>query len=376
MDSIFFMKWKSGDETTERGYNFSYDGLDRLTAATYGEGTAITTNLNRFNETVTYNDKMGNIGTLQRRGNLNGVDSYGLMDNLTCTYAGNRLTKVTDAVTTPITYQGAFHFVDRANVANEYTYDYNGNLTKDLNRNITSITYNELNLPNVITFSGNRSIIYGYDAAGNKLSVAYLSDGEPTKMEYAGNRVYNNNMMTTLLTDEGYIDTGTTPVYHYYLKDHQGNNRVVVNQAGTVEEVNHYYPFGGVFSELARPSIQRYKYNGKELDRKFDLDMYDYGARHYDPALGRWFTVDPMGEKYLSFSPYVYVGNNPVNITDPNGMDWNITRRTDSLGNDHYDITVNGVLYNNSYSRNINMEKLLNAIVNNVNNTFTFSGDG
>ena len=83
-----------------------------------------------------------------------------------------------------------------------------------------------------------------------------------------------------------------------------------------------------------------------------------------------------MAEKYLSFSPYVYVGNNPVNITDPNGMDWNITRRTDSLGNDHYDITVNGVLYNNSYSRNINMEKLLNAIINNVNNTFTFSGDG
>ena len=275
-----------------------------------------------INETITYDDKMGNIGTLQRRGSLNGVDSYGLMDNLTCTYTGNQLTKVTDAVTTPITYQGAFHFVDRTNVANEYTYDDNGNLTKDLNRNITSITYNELNLPNVITFSGNRSIIYGYDAAGNKLSVAYLSDGEPTKMEYVGNRVYNNNMMTTLLTDEGYIDTGTTPVYHYYLKDHQGNNRVVVNQAGTVEEVNHYYPFGGVFSELARPSIQRYKYNGKELDRKFDLDMLDYGARHYDPALGRWFTVDPMAEKYLSFSPYVYVGNNPVNRVDPTGMDW------------------------------------------------------
>ncbi|MEA4918739.1 RHS repeat-associated core domain-containing protein [Proteiniphilum sp.] len=192
-----------------------------------------------------------------------------------------------------------------------------------MNRNITSITYNELNLPSVITFSGNRSITYGYDAAGNKLSVAYLSDGEPTKMEYAGNRVYNNNMMTTLLTDEGYIDTGTTPAYHYHLKDHQGNNRVVVNQAGTVEEVNHYYPFGGVFSELARPSIQRYKYNGKELDRKFDLDMLDYGARHYDPALGRWFTVDPMAEAKPGLTLYHYCSNNPINKIDIGG-NWDV----------------------------------------------------
>ncbi len=90
---------------------------------------------------------MGNIISLQRQGKLD--SGYGMMDNLTYTYTGNRLTKVSDTVITPITYTGAFHFVDRTNVANEYTYDANGNLTKDLNRNITSITYNALNLPSV-----------------------------------------------------------------------------------------------------------------------------------------------------------------------------------------------------------------------------------
>jgi hypothetical protein len=145
--NISAMKWKAGDEATERGYKFSYDNLGRLTAAAYGEGAAITSNLNRFNENVAYNDKMGNILTLQRQGKLDGSGVYGVMDNLTYTYTGNRLTKVSDAATPSITYPDAFHFVDRANVANEYTYDTNGNVTKDLNKNITSITYNALNLP-------------------------------------------------------------------------------------------------------------------------------------------------------------------------------------------------------------------------------------
>ena len=74
------------------------------------------------------------------------------------------------------------------------------------------------------------------------------------------------------------------------MKDHQGNNRVVVDEEGTVEEVNHYYPFGGVFSSTG--DAQPYKYNGKELDRKGGLDWYDYGARMYDAALGRFMKTD------------------------------------------------------------------------------------
>ncbi|MEL7601329.1 MAG: DUF6443 domain-containing protein, partial [Proteiniphilum sp.] len=264
--NIGAMKWKAGDETTERGYKFSYDGLNRLTAAAYGEGASLTSNLNRFNEAVTEYDKAGNIKALERQGKLD--SGYGMMDNLTYTYTGNRLTRVSDVASPAITYANAFHFVDRANVANEYTYDANGNLTKDLNRNITSISYNSLNLPGVINFADGNTITYGYDGAGSKLSVAYTAGGTTTKTEYAGNKVYKNGTLSMILTEEGYITlSGTTPTYHYYLKDHQGNNRVVLSQSGTMEQVNHYYPFGGLFGEGLQASNQPYRYNGKELDR-------------------------------------------------------------------------------------------------------------
>ena len=275
------------------------------------------------------------------------------MDNLTYVYTGNRLTKVTDAVTTPVTCQGAFHFVDGANVPEEYTYDTNGNITRDLNRNITSITYNELNLPSVITMSGDKSVTYGYDAAGRKLSVVYKSGTTTTtSRDYVGNKVYNNGTLSIVLTEEGYTTASGTPAYYYHLKDHQGNNRVVISQSGAVQEVNHYYPFGGLFGEGVQPSIQRYKYNGKELDREFGLDMYDYGARHYDAALGRWFTVDPLAEKYYFISSYVYATNNPVNVIDPDGKklvyliranNGTVTQLTYSKGNFFYN---DGRVYN------------------------------
>ena len=323
--NISAMKWRAGDETTERGYRFAYDGLNRLTAAAYGEGASLTANLGRFNETVTAYDKAGNILSLQRQGKLD--SGYGMMDNLAYTYTGNRLIRVSDAVTTPITYPGAFHFVDRANVANEYTYDANGNLTKDLNKNIASITYNSLNLPSVVAFADGNTVSYGYDAAGSKLSIAYTVGGNTVKTEYAGNKVYRNGTPSMILTEEGYITlSGTIPTYHYYLKDHQGSNRVVIDENGTVEQVNHYYSFGGLFGEGLQSSNQPYKYNGKELDRFQNLDMYDYGARHYDAALGRWFTVDPMAEKYYSILPYVYVANNPVRFIDPDGREVRVAK--------------------------------------------------
>ena len=92
-------------------------------------------------------------------------------------------------------------------------------------------------------------------------------------------------MLDKLLTGQGYITLSDT-VYHYFLQDHQGNNRVVIDQNGLVEEVNHYYPFGGLMAS-SFGSVQDYKYNGKELDRKNGLDWHDYGARMYDAAIGR-----------------------------------------------------------------------------------------
>ena len=314
--NISSMTWKSGNESTVRGYKFTYDGLSRLMNATYGETAGINTNTNRFSENVTAYDKNGNIKTLQRYGQT-AASSYGLIDNLTFTLAGNQLSRVDDAAAASA-YNGGFEFKDGVKQANEYTYDSNGNLTKDLNKGISTITYNVLNLPNMVTFSDGSTIAYTYGADGTKLKTVHKTGSTTTTTDYCGNVVYENGVQKLLLTDEGYV-TLSDSKYHYYLKDHQGNNRVVINQSGTVEETNHYYPFGGVFANTG--NTQPYKYNGKEFDGKKGVNLYDYGARHYDAALGRFTTVDSLAEKHYSESLYTYCYSNPINCIEPNGKD-------------------------------------------------------
>ena len=126
---------------------------------------------------------------------------------------------------------------------------YNGNLTKDSNKNISSIAYNVLNLPSTVTFSDGSTITYSYAADGTKLRTVHVINGTTTQKDYCANVVYENGVQKMLLTEEGYVDlSASTLPYYYYLKDHQGNNRVVINKDGGVVETNHYYPFGGVFA--------------------------------------------------------------------------------------------------------------------------------
>ncbi|RHD60758.1 RHS repeat-associated core domain-containing protein, partial [Bacteroides sp. AM44-19] len=266
-------------------------------------------------ENVTGYDKNGNIKSLQRYGQT-GASAYGLIDNLTYTLTGNQLSRVDDAVSTAA-YGTNTAFVNGASAAGEYAYDANGNLTKDLNKGITDIQYNVLNLPSTVSFSDGSTITYTYGADGTKLRTVHKIGSTTTTTDYCGNVIYENGTQKLLLTEEGYINLTGTQQYHYYLKDHQGNNRVVINQSGTVEETNHYYPFGGVFGTTG--NTQPYKYNGKEFDTKKGLNWYDYGARHYDAALGRFTTNDRFAEKYYSMSPYQYGANNPVNNIDVNG---------------------------------------------------------
>ena len=369
--NISSMTWKSGNESTVRGYKFTYDGLSRLMNATYGETAGINTNTNRFSENVTAYDKNGNIKTLQRYGQT-AASSYGLIDNLTYTLNGNQLTRVDDAVTASA-YNGGFEFKDGVKQANEYAYDANGNLTKDLNKGISGITYNFLNLPNAVTFSDGSTITYTYGADGTKLRTVHKIGSTTTTTDYCGNVIYENGVQKLLLTEEGYI-TLSDSKYHYYLKDHQGNNRVVISQSGTVEETSHYYPFGGVFASAG--NVQPYKYNGKELDTKKGLNWYDYGARHYDAVLGRFITVDALYDKHFKVSPYVYCGNEPVGRIDPDGNDWRVqthyNRETDKI---EYKITVRAALINNSNNKELDIKTLAGQIVEQVNAAYTISGD-
>ena len=297
--NISSMNWTANG--TSHSYAFTYDDVNRMLNATHGTGA--------YTEKITEYDKNGNIKYLYRYNNGS------LVDNLTYIYSGNQLTKVEDAT------GNATGFTNGASQANEYTYDNNGNLTKDLNKGISNISYNSLSLPQVVTFSNGNTITYLYTADGKKLRTVHVTSGTATTTDYCGNVIYENGTQKLLLTEEGYINLNSPTTYYYYLKDHQGNNRVVINSSGTVQEVNHYYPFGSTF---ASSNVQPYKYNGKEQDTKNGLNWYDYGARHYDAVLGRWFVVDPLGEERYSNSVYSYASNSPINKIDPNGMldDW------------------------------------------------------
>ena len=367
--NVSVMEWRVGTTASQR-YDFSYDALNRLLSADYSSfQLAVTGNFPNFSERVLEYDKQGNIRRLQRYGKDSHFSSiqgppkytYPRVDDLTLNYRGNQLINVSDAGIDPLA-SGSFNYIDlHDDGSDDFAYDANGNLTKDLDKDINSISYNCLNLPEEISFTDNgnpRSISYSYDANGLKLSAEHvitdftltpmsslsvqgnMSTSSPTrhfiKTFYGGNVIYKSNntiygdkwsspktRIERILTEEGYITLdGEDHEYHYYLKDHLGNIRVVMNQDGeTIEQSNNYYPFGGIF-ESTGDGEQPYKFGGKEFDPMHGLNWCDFGNRYLRNDGPGWMSIDPLCEKYYSISPYVYCNNNPVNCIDPDGRDW------------------------------------------------------
>lgn len=107
------------------------------------------------------------------------------------------------------------------------------------------------------------------------------------------------------------------------------DNFQVIHARSNILEETHYYPFGLVMKAISPRSlsvypVNKHKFNDKELQSEefsdgTSLDEYDFGARYYDPQIGRWNGPDPMAEKFPNVSPYSYASNNPVLFVDKNG---------------------------------------------------------
>jgi len=172
-------------------------------------------------------------------------------------------------------------------------------------------------------------------------------------MDYVGNKVYEDNKLKRVLVDGGYYDA-TDKAYYFFQSDHLGSNRVVANASGASIQNTHYYPFGTAFTESTGQEKQPYKYNGKELDLNHGLNLYDYSARYMESTTGRFTSVDPLAEKYYSWSPYAYVANNPLKYIDPTGMYFWIYYKDDDGKEQKYNFDPN-VEYtgNNSFIKSV-----------------------
>ena len=350
--SISSVEWKNQNYPKLRGYMYYYDRLGRLESAIYGEGAGLTTNPNRYNETVLEYTANGAIERFQRRG-LKQDGQYGKIDNLNITLDGNRVVGVEDDAA-PLLYKGALDFTVSTESGTEYTYDGDGRLTGDRNRGIAKIGYDAAGNPRRVQYMDGSVTEYVYTAAGEKLrtihhtaapnvSVAFGQTKELTASEtlsvdstdYLGSLIAENGEAKIYNFGGGYCTFDGTCKFHYFDRDHQGNVRAVVGTAGTVEQIMNYYPFGAPYCDntALNPDLQPYKYNGKEFETMHGRNAYDYGARFYDPLLPTWDRMDPLCEKYYHISPYAYCANDPVNAVDLDGRDVLIWYK-DKQGND------------------------------------------
>ncbi len=363
--NISSMRWTGKKSTQKRGYKLSYDDANRLIQGVYGEGDALTSNTGRFSESVGY-DAHGNVTRIIRNGKISST-GYGLMDDLTVTYDGNRLTGVTEAAAD---YDATGTFEYKGANGSEYLYDSNGSLIADRSRRIGHVIYDANGNPLRIQFTNGSVTKYVYSATGEKLRAIHqtaipnisvpvgrtrelafyeVQYADSTDYLLGGSLTLKNGRIDKCLFDGGYaraIQTSATTdrfVFYYYNKDHLGNNRELETSTGTIYQVTDYYPFGAPYADpdaVLSADRQPYKYNGKELDRMHGLDTYDYGARQYYSILGRWDRMDPLCEKYYSLSPYNYCGGNPVNAIDIEGK-----RGVRIINNQDQTVTIKAVYY-------------------------------
>ena len=214
-------------------------------------------------------------------------------------------------------------------------YDHNGNLTHDRDRNIVSITYNDINRPMCIRFTNGNEIRYLYSASGEKLAERHISaDGTADRCRlWVGGYEIVDGSPVRLLLPQGYVDLDS-PALSLYIPDHQGNIVGVYDCASqSLVQTTDYYPYGLPHNDAVNPQLQRHKFGAKELLTEFGLAEYDFNARRAIAAVASFSQPDPLagaltdpqsGRRlavpYLSgISPYAYCAADPINLIDPTG---------------------------------------------------------
>lgn len=325
------VKWKAitpvSPSPSQRGYRFDYDTRNQLKNALYStspSGSGTWTNDGAFDEKNLSYDHNGNIMSLKRNTLLAGVVTE--VDNLSYSYMGNQMSNVTDGT------GGSYAAVGFKNVTgstSSYVYDVNGNMTTDPKKGL-SLTYNVLNRTDKITITTatGRYITYTYDATGVLLRKQTYDNSTLQKTtDYIDGFVYENNALVYFGMAEGRVrNTGTALKPEYMIADQQGNVRVSFEESSgvaVVRQENSYYPFGLIMPGGYTPTMpNKNLYNGgSEWQNDFsDMpDLYSTFYRNYDPALGRFVSVDPKAEASISLTTYNYVGNNPILFSDPLG---------------------------------------------------------
>jgi RHS repeat-associated protein len=310
--------------------SFTYDKSNRLLNANFTH-----TSDNTFDLTNTY-DPDGNIITMQRYGSNNN-----LLDNFSYDYYSgtNRLKKVSGS-------------------SDQSTYDYNGNQTNDYLNNNTSTKYDHRNLITEFTRQDltqdppiTNVTRYKYDEAGNRVrkTIYRSNDYEPSPLpeenedlpsgwsiilddyylrEVSGKEIaiyssYTLQYWNVWSGSEivGRINNTENVDRNYYLKDHLGSIRVVLDNSKTIVSANDYDMWGYYLQNRTySPTNTKNKFTGKERDNESSYDYF--GARYYDARIANWGSVDPKMEKSVSFSSYSYVLRNPSIYIDPKGEEW------------------------------------------------------
>ena len=315
----------------------------------------LTTHKDRYTERFSSFMLNGGIRRLQRHG-LKADGNYGKIDNLHISYDGNRITTVLEDAD-PVTQAGSMDYPGKKQ---EMAFEYNawGALIKDESRGIESIEYDNFGNPVHIDMKGRDYTKNVYSATGVKLKTEHYTDpfivGPPSiggtqqsdaesmdleavagiidpgvsllagqeKIEYRGPVIYRNGKIDMVQFPGGYATiSGTTVTFHYYTQEYLGSNRAVVNgTTGAIEQTTAYYPYGAVIPDLGTGNTgQPFKFGGKELVNANGMNVFDFGARLYYPAIQPFMNMDFYSEKYQYLSPYLYCSNNPVNAIDPDG---------------------------------------------------------